>query len=660
MPRWLEMLTTRPKPRSYIAGRAALARRKGASTITRCIRAKVSGGNSVIGATCCRPALLTSTSTSRLIPASAAVSPRSTTHASPPTSSATRRAPSPSRSATTTLAPAAASRRAQARPMPLAAPVTRALRPVRSNDAPDVSRTMGRMVDRRGRAPAWGGVGVAVPRPGDRDSSPPSPGTQGRRNGNSGTRGSGRDRHRRRQLGRQHAGPGPRRSGHRPRPRRRGGAAPPGRAGLAGPPAARDGGGRSDARPAPLRGRGGRSGRGGRLRPGVGARAGGAQGGAAGRHRRRLPARGRHRLQLLRPADLPDLGRDPPSGAVRDRPPVQPAPPHAAGGGGGRPGHGPGVGRGGDGLLPADRQAAHPHPAGGGRPHRQPDPGRHLPGGAPPARPRGGRRGRHRRRRAQRAGHPLGPHGPVPDLPPGRRGRRHRAFRRAPDRAVQRLDGRPGRGPDHARQLRGDHRRRPGRGGRAPHGRAGPPAGRGPGPCAVYWQPTLSGVSMRSSNKVVISCAVTGSIHTPSMSGALPISPAEIARDAIDAAEAGATILHLHARDPETGFPSPDPDVFLQFLTEIRAHTDAVINITTGGSAVMSVDERIAAAKTLQPEVASLNMGSMNFNFAGAANRVKDWKFDWERDYVLGSADRIFANTFTQIEKILTDLGANG
>jgi uncharacterized protein (DUF849 family) len=165
---------------------------------------------------------------------------------------------------------------------------------------------------------------------------------------------------------------------------------------------------------------------------------------------------------------------------------------------------------------------------------------------------------------------------------------------------------------------------------------------------------------MRSSNKVVISCAVTGSIHTPSMSAALPISPEEIARDAIGAAEAGATILHLHARVPETGFPSPDPEVFLEFLPEIRKHTDAVINITTGGSAVMSVDERIAAAQTLQPEVASLNMGSMNFNFAGAANRVQDWKFDWERDYVLGSADRIFSNTFVQIEKILTDLGANG
>lgn len=165
---------------------------------------------------------------------------------------------------------------------------------------------------------------------------------------------------------------------------------------------------------------------------------------------------------------------------------------------------------------------------------------------------------------------------------------------------------------------------------------------------------------MRLSQKVIISCAVTGSIHTPSMSDALPISPAEIARDAIDAAEAGAAILHLHARDPETGFPSPDPEVFLQFLPEIRQHSDAVINITTGGAAVMSVEERIAAAKILQPEVASLNMGSMNFNFAGAARRVTDWKFDWEQEYVLGSADRIFSNTFRQIETILRDLGANG
>lgn len=165
---------------------------------------------------------------------------------------------------------------------------------------------------------------------------------------------------------------------------------------------------------------------------------------------------------------------------------------------------------------------------------------------------------------------------------------------------------------------------------------------------------------MRAASKVIISCAVTGSIHTPSMSAALPISPAEIAREAIDAAQAGATILHLHARDPETGFPSPAPEVFAEFLPAIKAGCDAVINITTGGSAVMSLDERIAAALRFEPEVASLNMGSMNFNFAAAANRVDAWRFDWERDYVLGSADRIFANTFANIERILAELGATG
>jgi len=165
---------------------------------------------------------------------------------------------------------------------------------------------------------------------------------------------------------------------------------------------------------------------------------------------------------------------------------------------------------------------------------------------------------------------------------------------------------------------------------------------------------------MRAAPKVIISCAVTGSIHTPSMSPALPISPAEIASQAIDAAGAGATILHLHARDPQTGFPSPDPAVFAEFLSEIKAGCDAVINITTGGSAVMSLDERIAAAKRFEPEVASLNMGSMNFNFAAAANRVETWRFPWERDYVLGSADRIFANTFANIERILRELGTTG
>ena len=165
---------------------------------------------------------------------------------------------------------------------------------------------------------------------------------------------------------------------------------------------------------------------------------------------------------------------------------------------------------------------------------------------------------------------------------------------------------------------------------------------------------------MRTSPKAIITCAVTGSIHTPSMSPALPVTPTEIAAQAVAAAQAGAAILHLHARDPQTGYPSPDPKAFLAFLPEIAAGCDAVVNLTTGGSSAMSFEERIAAAKELRPEVASLNMGSMNFNFAGAARRVSSWQFPWEQEYVLGSEDRIFANTFRQIERILRELGEHG
>ena len=165
---------------------------------------------------------------------------------------------------------------------------------------------------------------------------------------------------------------------------------------------------------------------------------------------------------------------------------------------------------------------------------------------------------------------------------------------------------------------------------------------------------------MRATRKAIISCAVTGSIHTPSMSPYLPLSPKEIAEESVAAARAGAAILHLHARDPDTGYPSPDPGVFRELLPEIAERTDAVVNITTGGSSAMSLEERIAAAKELRPEVASLNMGSMNFNFAGAARRVARWRHDWERDYVLGSEDRIFSNTFRQIDRILRELGDQG
>ncbi|MEU0135822.1 3-keto-5-aminohexanoate cleavage protein [Streptomyces sp. NPDC006296] len=165
---------------------------------------------------------------------------------------------------------------------------------------------------------------------------------------------------------------------------------------------------------------------------------------------------------------------------------------------------------------------------------------------------------------------------------------------------------------------------------------------------------------MKHTEHTIISCAVTGAIHTPSMSDALPVSAAEISGQALDAARAGAAVLHLHARDPEDGRPSSDPEVFRRFLVPIAAGSDAVVNITTGGSAVMTLDERLATARTFAPELASLNMGSMNFNFAPAASRVTHWRHDWEEAYLTGSADRIFSNTFTQIETILRDLQARG
>ena len=158
----------------------------------------------------------------------------------------------------------------------------------------------------------------------------------------------------------------------------------------------------------------------------------------------------------------------------------------------------------------------------------------------------------------------------------------------------------------------------------------------------------------------IISCAVTGSIHTPSMSPSLPVTPEQIAEQAVAAAEAGAAIIHLHARDPQTGRPSPDPALFRVPVEALRERTDAIINISTGGSAEMSVEQRLAPARHWAPELASLNMGSMNFVFTAAARRVEHWQHDWEEPYVLGSADRIFANTFAQIEYTLAELGALG
>src|ERR1700692_3485996 len=150
-------------------------------------------------------------------------------------------------------------------------------------------------------------------------------------------------------------------------------------------------------------------------------------------------------------------------------------------------------------------------------------------------------------------------------------------------------------------------------------------------------------------NKIVISGATPASTPTPTMSDALPYPPDQIATQAIDAAKAGAAILHLHARDPNDGRPSPDPNVFMQFLPRIKQATDAVVNITTGGAVTMTVEQRISAAQQLSPEMCSLNMGSMNFALYPMARRYKNWKYDWEESYLLNSDAYIFPNTFRDI-----------
>ena len=164
---------------------------------------------------------------------------------------------------------------------------------------------------------------------------------------------------------------------------------------------------------------------------------------------------------------------------------------------------------------------------------------------------------------------------------------------------------------------------------------------------------------MAGQRKVIITCAVTGAIHTPTMSPHLPISPEEIAEGAIGAAKAGAAIVHLHARTPKDGRPTQDPEMFKQFLPKIKAASDVVINITTGGAPTMSVEERLQPALKLKPEVASLNMGSMNFGLYEMIPRYKEWKYDWELPYLAGSDERIFKNTFRDIAYILESCSGN-
>lgn len=165
---------------------------------------------------------------------------------------------------------------------------------------------------------------------------------------------------------------------------------------------------------------------------------------------------------------------------------------------------------------------------------------------------------------------------------------------------------------------------------------------------------------MATRKKAIITCAPTGAIHTPSMSPHLPVSADEIATAAIEAARAGAAILHLHARDPKDGRPSQDPELFRPFLSKIKAETRAVINITTGGSPHMTVEERMRPAMTFKPELASLNMGSMNFGLFPMLERFKAFKHDWEREHLENSRNLIFKNTFSDIETILRLGSANG
>ncbi|MEZ1315164.1 3-keto-5-aminohexanoate cleavage protein [Pseudomonas fluorescens] len=160
--------------------------------------------------------------------------------------------------------------------------------------------------------------------------------------------------------------------------------------------------------------------------------------------------------------------------------------------------------------------------------------------------------------------------------------------------------------------------------------------------------------------KVIISCAITGATHTPSMSEYLPLTPAEIQQQSIEAAEAGAAVLHLHARDPLDGRPTPDPAVFSQFVPAIAQATDAIINITTGGSTRMTLAQRLAYPLLAKPELCSLNMGSMNFSIHPIARKISAWRHEWEKEHIEGMEDVVFKNTFKDIRDIMLELGEYG
>lgn len=164
----------------------------------------------------------------------------------------------------------------------------------------------------------------------------------------------------------------------------------------------------------------------------------------------------------------------------------------------------------------------------------------------------------------------------------------------------------------------------------------------------------------QKNRKIILSCAITGSVHTPTMSEYLPITPQQIVDSALEAAQAGAAILHLHARHPESGRPSADPAHFQQICPVLAERTDAILNITTGGSARMTIEERLGYSLKVKPEMCSLNLGSMNFSFHPVAERITEWRYDWEKEYVEGSKDIVFRNTFADIEYIVRHLGEEG
>lgn len=165
---------------------------------------------------------------------------------------------------------------------------------------------------------------------------------------------------------------------------------------------------------------------------------------------------------------------------------------------------------------------------------------------------------------------------------------------------------------------------------------------------------------MRKTKKVIMTCAVTGSVHTPSMSPYLPITPDQITAEAIAAAEAGAAMIHFHVRDPENGKPTQDPKLFGQVLPRVKQQSNAILNITTGGGLGMSMDERLAPSIWAKPEVATMSMGSFNFNVAGVAEKITEWKYDWEQPYIEMTRDFITSNTFAQIERGMRELGDLG